>query len=92
MNQPPENFRRIAATHLQTFAAACLKSAGMTDEHAAQLAELLTNSDRRGVRSHGTRALHGYCRSIRDNNANPNPNIQVIRETDTHVLSMATAV
>jgi len=85
MNRPPEEFRRIAATHLQTFATACLKSAGMNYEHAEQLAELLTNSDRRGVHSHGTRALHGYCRSVRENNANPNPDIQVIRETDTHV-------
>ena len=47
----------------------------MSAAHAAQLADLLTNSDLRGVRSHGTRALYGYCCTIRDKKANPNPDI-----------------
>ena len=85
MNRPPAEANNIAAAQLKSFGTACLKAAGMPDEHAAQLAELLTNSDLRGVRSHGTRALYGYCRTIRDKKANPNPNIQVLAETDTHV-------
>ena len=43
----------------------------MSAAHAAQLADLLTNSDLRGVRSHGTRALYGYCCTLRDKKANP---------------------
>ena len=85
MNRPPEESRRIAAKDLKIFGTACLKAAGMPHEQAEQLAGLLTNSDLRGVRSHGTRALYGYCRTIRDKKANPQPDIQILAETDTHV-------
>ena len=62
MNQPPEEFKRIPAEQLRSFGSACLQAAGMTDQHAAQLADLLTNSDLRGVRSHGPVWLYrGYA-------------------------------
>ncbi len=85
MNRPPTEYKYICADLLRAFATSCLKEAGMPDEHAVQLADLLSNSDLRGVRSHGTRALNGYCRTIRDKKANPTPNIEVLAETDTHV-------
>ena len=66
MNRPPTEFKRIAAADLRSFGTACLRAAGMSAAHAAQLADLLTNSDLRGVRSHGTRALYGYCCTLRD--------------------------
>ena len=86
MNRPPPEFNRIPAEALRTFGTACLKSAGMPDAHAAQLAQLLTNADLRGVRSHGTRSLSGYCHTIRNHKANPNPDSQILRETATHVF------
>ena len=86
MNRPPEEFTRIAADQLQAFAAACLKAAGLVAEHADQLAELLTNGDRRGVRSHGTRALAGYCNGLQKGQINPRPEIKLLKETDTAVL------
>ena len=86
MNRPPTEFKRIAAADLRSFGTACLRAAGMSAAHAAQLADLLTNSDLRGVRSHGTRALYGYCCTLRDKKANPTPDIRVLRETDTHVF------
>ena len=85
MNRPPKEFKRIGADQLRTFGTACLRAAGMPDDHAAQLADLLTNSDLRGVRSHGTRALNSYCRTIKNKSANPNPDIQILAEADTHV-------
>ena len=66
MNRPPTESKRIAAADLRAFGTACLRAAGMSATHAAQLADLLTNSDLRGVRSHGTRALYGYCCTLRD--------------------------
>jgi LDH2 family malate/lactate/ureidoglycolate dehydrogenase len=86
MNRPPEQFKHIPAEQLRRFAAACLESAGMLTDHAQQLAELLTNGDVRGVRSHGTRALQGYCKSLRNGGINPRPDLQVLKETDTAVL------
>ena len=86
MNRLPEHFKRIPAEQLQKFAQACLQAAGMREDHAGQLAELLKNSDLRGVRSHGTRALDGYCRGLRDRKINPTPDLQVLKETDTSIL------
>ena len=57
MNRPPAKFKRVPVAALRSFTAACLKAAGLRSDHADQLAELLSNSDLRGVRSHGTRAM-----------------------------------
>ena len=81
MNSPPEEFKRIPAVQLQRFAAACALNAGLSRAHADQLAELLTNADLRGVRSHGTRTLSGYCGSVRSNQVNPDPQFTILKET-----------
>ena len=86
MNRPPENFKRIPADQLRSYAAACLKASGLLAEHADQLAQLLTNSELRGVRSHGIRTIGGYCPTLKSGRVNPRPNLKVIRETDTHVF------
>lgn len=86
MNRPPANARLVPAAQLQAFAGACLRAAGMRPDHAEQLAELLTNSDLRGVRSHGTRQVPGYSRALRDQKINNNPQLQVVQDTDTTVL------
>ena len=86
MNKPPESFKRISADQLCEFTGACLKAAGMPPDHADQLAGLLTSGDLRGVRSHGTRQAVGYCRSLREGGINPNPDLKVLKETDTSIL------
>ncbi|HIM55773.1 MAG TPA: hypothetical protein EYM39_03630 [Candidatus Latescibacteria bacterium] len=86
MNLPPGAFKRIPAERLREFSADCLKAAGMKPDHAEQLVVLLTNGDLRGVRSHGTRQVRGYCQSLRDEKVNPNPDIRVVKETETSIL------
>lgn len=86
MNRPPEQFKIIPAEQLQAFAAACLQAAGMNAIHAVQLGELLTNGDVRGVRSHGTRALGGYCRGLSQGRCNPDPAMHIFKESDVSVL------
>jgi len=86
MNRPPDNARQVPADQLRDFAAACFKAAGLRADHADQLAQLLANSDLRGVRSHGTRQVPGYSRALREGKLNPNPQLQVVQETDTTVL------
>ncbi|MBM3277566.1 MAG: Ldh family oxidoreductase [Candidatus Handelsmanbacteria bacterium] len=85
MNRPPEHFVRVPDEQLRSFAAACLKAAGMPEDHAEQLAQLLTNSDLRGVRSHGVRTIGGYCPSLKSGRVNPRPEIKILRETDTYI-------
>ena len=86
MNQPPHEFERIAADRLRRFVSACLRAAGLRSDHGEQLAQLLTNSDLRGVRSHGSRQVPGYCMGLRDGMINPDPRLSVARETATAVL------
>ena len=57
MNRPPTESKRISEAQLRDFAGACFKAAGLREDHAEQLAELLTNSDLRGIHSHGLRRL-----------------------------------
>ena len=85
MNRPPENFVRIDAEALRAFAAACFDGVGMVPDHARQLAQLLVDSDLRGVRSHGSTAIGGYSRQLRDGRLNARPDIRVVKETDVAV-------
>jgi L-2-hydroxycarboxylate dehydrogenase (NAD+) len=86
MNRPPEQFERIDAEQLRRYSDACFVAAGLRADHAALMADLLTRSDLRGVRSHGNRAMPRYCRSIREGQTNGQPDLKVLRETDTSIL------
>ena len=71
MNQPPGRFVRVPEAALLTFATACFEKAGLDHDHAALISRLLVNADLRGVRSHGTRTVHNYCRSFIAGALNP---------------------
>ena len=86
MNRPPEEFVRVDEEGLLNFSTACFEKAGITHEHAALISRLLVNSDLRGVRSHGTRTLSGYCSGFENGSYNTRPNIRVIHETPTAVV------
>ena len=93
MNVPPSEYVRSPAQRLQQFAAGCLAAVGMRQDHADQLARLLTHSDLRGVRSHGTRQIcerppfgDGYCQVIKKRLVNPDPQLTVASETENSVL------
>ena len=85
MNRPPDHYRLIDADQLRGFAAACGRASGMRDQDAELLADCLTNSDLRGVHSHGTRCLSGYCSGVRGGKFNPDPDIRTISETASAV-------
>jgi len=85
VNTPPEEFVRVPSQALRSFGFACLEAAGLNPEHAEQLARLLVDSDLRGVRSHGTRALRGYTKVVQQRQVNPHPQITILAETDTSV-------
>ena len=86
MNRPPHDFIRIPLAELRSFAANCLKAAGLRPDHADQLGELLSNGDLHGVRSHGTRQLGSYCPMLRDGLINPDPELAVLKETANAIL------
>ena len=86
MNQPPESFVHVYEDRLLDFATACFEKAGLETDHARVISRLLVNSDLRGVRSHGTRTVNGYCKSFENGSLNPRPNVRVIGETPTCVV------
>jgi L-2-hydroxycarboxylate dehydrogenase (NAD+) len=86
MNRPPEEFILVQEARLLTFAEACFQAAGIEEEHAKVISRLLVNSDLRGVRSHGTNTLNGYCGGFERGSANPRPDIKMIGETPTSVI------
>ena len=86
MNRPPETFVRVQEDRLLAFATACFQTAGLDAEHAALISRLLVNSDLRGVRSHGTRTVNGYCRAFEQGHLNPQPEVRVLHETPTAVV------
>lgn len=86
MNNPPESYITVSEERLLAFASACFERVGMETEHAALVSRLLVNSDLRGVRSHGTRAVNGYCRSLSEGKLNPRPAVRRIHETPTAVV------
>ena len=86
MNQPPESFVRVQEDRLLAFSTACFEKAGLAHDHAALISRLLVNSDLRGVRSHGTRTVSGYCGGFEGGSMNPQPNVRLIHETPTAVV------
>jgi LDH2 family malate/lactate/ureidoglycolate dehydrogenase len=86
MNRPPDTFVRVREDRLLLFAAACFEKVGLAADHAALISRLLVNSDLRGVRSHGTRTLDGYCRAFEQGQLNPRPEVKVVHETPTAVV------
>ena len=75
---------RVAPGPLRTAAAAILRAIGLTDEHAADAAEVLVATDLRGIESHGVNMLRSYLQQFRDGLLNPKPDWRVIRGSASH--------
>jgi LDH2 family malate/lactate/ureidoglycolate dehydrogenase len=92
MNRIPDEFIRVPYEKMHEFVSTAVQSVGLPAEKATLLAELLATNDLRGVFSHGTRAIatydggYGYARMMRDGVVNPDPDVEVARETDVSVL------
>ena len=80
LNLPPPAFVRVPHAELRHFAAALARGAGLVEERAELLAELLTANDLRGVFTHGTRQLADYAPALQAGALNPDPRVTVLRE------------
>ena len=86
MNRPPESFVLVQEERLLAYATACFEKVGLDHDHAAAISRLLVNSDLRGVRSHGTRAVNHYCQAFEDGQLNAHADIRQVHETPTAVV------
>jgi LDH2 family malate/lactate/ureidoglycolate dehydrogenase len=86
-----EDVIRVPPDELETFTSTATQEVGLPEPKATLLAELLTTNDLRGVSSHGTRLVatywgKGYVPMMRDGDVNPDPELEVVRETQVSVL------
>lgn len=86
MNLPPDQFERVPHDQLQDFVVRAATHAGLPQDKAQVLAELLTGNDLRGVFSHGTQQIATYAILMRDGKLNNAPEVTVVRETDNSLL------
>jgi LDH2 family malate/lactate/ureidoglycolate dehydrogenase len=73
-------YRRIAAAEIERFARQVLETAGLPPEHAAVVADNLTQGELHGLGSHGvSRLLDIYTRRFQAGGFNPRPEIRLLR-------------
>jgi len=83
MNIPPPRGIRVPAEELRTFTVALFEKVGTSRADAELLANLLVQTDMRGLFSHGTKEAPRYINQILEGKVNPKPNIRVVNETPT---------
>ncbi|MFC1527025.1 Ldh family oxidoreductase [Candidatus Latescibacterota bacterium] len=80
MNVPPTDGIRVPVEDLRQLVAAIFGSVPIPEEHARLVADLLIDTELRGVVSHGVRAVERYVRSYQEGSMNPRPEVRVLRE------------
>ena len=80
MNLPPTDGIRVPAEDLRQLVQAIFEKVPIPAEHARLIADLLVDTDQRGVVSHGVTSVRRYVQSYQQGRANPRPQIQVLKE------------
>ncbi len=90
MNAPPEEAVRVPIEPLraflielftnQTFAGSMPAETTVPPAHAERIADLLIDTDLRGVVSHGVMQVERYVRSWQKGTCNPSPTVEILKE------------
>lgn len=75
-----ESHRIFSAAYLREFTAAVFRRFGVPAADAAVAADVLVQSDLRGIDSHGVARLHTYFEMLELGRINPKPNVKIVRE------------
>ncbi len=76
-NSPPA---RVPAPALSAFIARAFRAAGLPEDDASTLGDLITEADLRGSDTHGVFRLPAYCRRIKAGGVTRRPNIRIVAE------------
>ena len=79
-NVPPKDGIRVRFEDLQKLVASIFKGVPIPDDDAELIAELIVDTEVRGVVSHGVKQVKRYVRSYQEGKTNPKPRVQTIRE------------
>ncbi|MFH1567206.1 MAG: Ldh family oxidoreductase, partial [Gemmatimonadota bacterium] len=80
MNVPPTDGARVAVAELRELVRGIFAAVPIPAAHAALVADLLVDTELRGVVSHGVQQVERYVRSYQRGAMNPRPEIRVLRE------------
>ena len=86
MNKVPTEATAIQPSVLRDLVFAVITRAGMPDEQARLLSDLLVKNDLRGVFSHGSRQVKDYARLLRDGRLNKTPTVKALKDTTVTLL------
>ena len=85
MNKPPADGIRIDSEALRKLIYDIFIAVPVSEEHASIIAELMIDTDLRGVVSHGVMQTKRYYSDFRSSATNTNPNIRILREAASTV-------
>ena len=83
MNVPPKDGIRVPVEDLRRLVSRIYEAVPLPLEHASLIADLLVDTELRGVVSHGVAQVERYVRSFQERRANPDPSIKVLHEGPT---------
>ncbi len=86
MNDTSDQAPRVPAQRLRAFIAAVFVAAGLPDEDAHVLGELIAAADLRGTDTHGVFRMPLYVRRIKAGGINKRPDIKVVEERPATAL------
>lgn len=80
MNVPPTDGIRVPTGDLRVLVADIFRAVPIPEHDAGLVADLLIDTELRGVVSHGVSQVERYVRSYQEGRMNPNPEISILRE------------
>jgi len=80
MNTPPADATFVPVAVLQRFLQELFVAVPIPDDHAALIAELMVDTDLRGVTSHGVVQVERYVRGWQEGHTNRAPQIEVLQQ------------
>ena len=86
MNATDDPVPRVAAERLRAFIAEAFVAAGLPNDDARVLGELIAEADLRGTDTHGVFRMPLYVRRIKAGGVNPRPDIRIIEERPSTAL------
>ena len=83
MNAPPSDGRRVPVEDLRDFVAGIFAAVPVPVADAVLIADLLIDTELRGVVSHGVLQVERYVTNFKDGMTNTHPAVKVLREGPT---------
>ncbi len=80
MNVPPTDGMRVSVQDLRKLVASIYRGVPVPEDHAQLIADLLIDTELRGVVSHGVVQVERYVRAFQEGKANAHPNVRVLKE------------